>query len=391
VTAVSHHGSHAGLITRHLAQHAPCGRLDAIIVPTARPSRQLDAAVRLSATLECALLVLSSRDSDPADIARRAAKWGADTVAIDTAGALHRILPAQSLGKYLKTHGFGRFNDLSGKRNLGLLVARALGWAKVLFLDDDIRDVSPADVTALAGLLDTNDAVGLGNSGQRDNSVVCHAHHETGGRQDVFVSGGLLGVSVGSADGFFPDIYNEDWFFLHSVDRIALTGDSCQDPYDPFASPRRAREEELGDCLAEGLYWLRDNAYPVTTVLRPKFWRDYLHARRELIDTVVEKVRRAPQYTQQQRRRREASLAAARATSLRITPELCVQLMRRWRDDVKVWHRLTDQLPAAAAIGDVLRCLEKLTADRQTVDWDGRVHASAPHRAGRTAKPAVRR
>ena len=31
--------------------------------------------------------------------------------------------------------------DLSIKRNLGLLLARMLGWERIFFMDDDIRDV----------------------------------------------------------------------------------------------------------------------------------------------------------------------------------------------------------------------------------------------------------
>ena len=36
--------------------------------------------------------------------------------------------------------------DLSTKRNVGLILARMLGWRRIFFLDDDIRDINPADV-----------------------------------------------------------------------------------------------------------------------------------------------------------------------------------------------------------------------------------------------------
>ena len=48
-----------------------------------------------------------------------------------------------------------------------------------------------------------------------DNSVVCHARRLAGRFQDVFVSGAVLGVHCNSLPlSFFPDIYNEDWFFF---------------------------------------------------------------------------------------------------------------------------------------------------------------------------------
>ena len=49
----------------------------------------------------------------------------------------------------------GLTRDLSIKRNLGLVLARMLGWQRLMFLDDDIFDVTKEDVDALAaGLSD---------------------------------------------------------------------------------------------------------------------------------------------------------------------------------------------------------------------------------------------
>lgn len=45
--------------------------------------------------------------------------------------------------------------DLSTKRNLGLVLARMLGWQRLMFLDDDIYGISSQDAEALAaGLTD---------------------------------------------------------------------------------------------------------------------------------------------------------------------------------------------------------------------------------------------
>ena len=70
--------------------------------------------------------------------------------------------------------------------------------------------------------------------------------------------------SVGEAafSSFFPNIYNEDWFFLldgHGLRPSAVTGTAIQNDYDPYHDARRARGEELGDTLAEGVFGLLDN------------------------------------------------------------------------------------------------------------------------------------
>ena len=95
-----------------------------------------------------------------------------------------------------------------------------------------------------------------------DHSVVCHAYRQAGGEQQSFIGGGALAVEVKRSKSFFPDIYNDDWFFLLDGSKwlqpIAVRGQVIQQPYDPFRTPDRARAEELGDVLAEGIYWLLD-------------------------------------------------------------------------------------------------------------------------------------
>ena len=91
-----------------------------------------------------------------------------------------------------------------------------------------------------------------------DNSVACHAHRLGGGYQGKFASAGGMGVRCDRADlAFFPNIYNEDWFFFseeaanHKITRVGV---SRQKKYNPYRDPQRAVKEEFGDLLAEGLY-----------------------------------------------------------------------------------------------------------------------------------------
>ena len=100
------------------------------------------------------------------------------------------------------------------KRNIGLVLAKMLGWRRIFFLDDDIRDITYPDLQRTVDMLGSFSAAGMWVTEFPDNSIVCHANRVTGGSQDVFVSGAALAVDCESDIGFFPDIYNEDWLFF---------------------------------------------------------------------------------------------------------------------------------------------------------------------------------
>ncbi len=112
-------------------------------------------------------------------------------------------------------------------------------------------------------------------------------------RQDVFVTGAVLGVHCNNLPlSFFPDIYNEDWFFFAkeaAARRLPRVGTARQAEYDPFASPERARREEFGDLLAEGLFALFGEARPGMSLdeqLRGAtrgYWDRFIEARQDVL------------------------------------------------------------------------------------------------------------
>ena len=84
-----------------------------------------------------------------------------------------------------------------------------------MFLDDDIYGITKEDVDALATALDDHRVSALIPEEFPDNSVVCHAHRLGGGLQEVFASASGIGVRCDRRHpSFFPNIYNEDWFFF---------------------------------------------------------------------------------------------------------------------------------------------------------------------------------
>jgi glycosyltransferase involved in cell wall biosynthesis len=335
-----HHGSHSSLLSALTAADSVPAEVEAIIVPTSRPTANLAKAIALAARLDCTLVALCSKLADVDDAVTGAKAAGVKILAVDTEKLPPGLMPEFATSVKLRSTVYDRQTDLSAKRNLGLLLADVIGWERVVFLDDDITVERPDDLRDAAGLLRLNHgAVGLANDGYHDNSVVCHAYRDAGGRQQSFIGGGALAVGVESYRSFFPNIYSEDWFFLigdnDSLRRTAVTGKAFQSPYDPFSDIRRARAEEFGDSLAEGVFALLDAKARLQDATF-KYWRGFLDNRRRFIDDVRGMVLDSD-LDPEVKTRRIAALKAARNRSTLITPKLCVDYLRWWRGDRDRW------------------------------------------------------
>jgi hypothetical protein len=348
------HASHRQLANRAVtpSRRAP---IDAILVPAARDVARLVPAVRLAEQLGCPVVVLCSSAAQAAKI--RAIRWAAIVIAVDVRDKSDR-LPLLTTAMLDGTR-FARASDTSVKRNLGLALTRVAGWQRVLFLDDDITGLEAAVIERAASLLDDFGTVALDNLGYPDNSVVCHANRDTGGEQSTFVGAGAMLFPASRATAFFPDIYNEDWFFLLEGERItdvAVHGTFEQAPYDPYANPKRAGDEEFGDCLAEGIFALLDNGAKIGDADR-RYWRDFLAEREALIDAII---RRSPgAHVSTLRRQRIAAALRASKDSLRgISPEMCVRYLDNWRIDRARWHDYIENLPQGLPVERALDLLK---------------------------------
>ena len=330
-----------------------------MIVPAARPVDCLRGAMRLAWQLGAPIVALCTRSASAAEAVALGRETGAHTVAIDVHGT-DDLVPTFDTTALLAGTEFWSTTDVSLRRNLGLLIAKVAGWRRILFLDDDISRVNATDARAAATLLDENAAVGLRNIGFPDNSVVCHAYREVGGQQDEFIGGGALAVDPCRTTSFFPRIYNEDWLFLlgdEGPGRLALTGEMYQRPYSPYADAGRARREEFGDCIGEGLYWLLDSGRGVDAA-DAAFWRDFLLRRRRLLEHVLH---HAPSVADGgERDRLITAVEAARGAGFSITPKLCLDYVRAWRADLMLWRDYTAGLPTRPAIED---CMAELGLD----------------------------
>lgn len=341
----NHHGSHRNLLFT-APKTGPQAHVDAIIVPTIRKPQAMAHAISLAARLNCVLLALcSGNDTSAGRVTALAAATGAEVLAVDVDHLPTALMPRFKTCDQLDGTRFGRHSDLSLKRNLGLVIARAAGWERIVFLDDDIEIRDPLDLRRAAALTDRYAGAGLNIGGYPDNSVVCHAYREAGGAQEQFVGGGALAVHTRETSSFFPNIYNEDWFFLMNGDELrptAVTGVAIQQEYDPFDIDERARMEEFGDTLAEGLFWLLDEGKSLRDA-DVGYWSEYLSRRRKFIEETTDMVDR----THKASRRKDrmiTSLKAARARSQYIKPEWCQDYVRAWRDDRATWKRHLERI-----------------------------------------------
>jgi hypothetical protein len=351
---------------------APSARagLDAIIVPAARPAENLETAVKLAKETGARLIVLCSfrthadevrdlladhqlPDSAVVEIPRDGGEWILGE--FETTRWVH-----DGPGKSVCA---ARTSDLSMKRNTGLLLARMLGWERIFFIDDDIRAVSADAVLSTVSLLGAS-GHGYRTAGMKvevypDNSVVCHARREVGKYQDVFVSGAVLAVDCRVPFDFFPDLYNEDWlfFYRHLADgRLATPGALArQEPYDPFADPRRAAGQEFGDVIAEGMYALLHSGRGIEAAVE-EYWKRFLDDRNRVLDDITKRLQTGrPELQAEVSADIHKAIEAARQVLWDITAIMCVDYVAAWKRDWGRWGKLLANLKAASSIADALR------------------------------------
>jgi hypothetical protein len=344
---------------------SPGTGLDAIIVPAARPAKNLRTAIGLATETDARLIVLCSFRTRPDEVRALLAEHKLPDAAVVE-------MPRKSSEWLLRDfettrwlHGEGkavcsaRNSDLSMKRNTGLLLGRMLGWERIFFMDDDIRWISADTVLSTVSLLGATyhgyRAAGMSLKDYPDNSVVCHARREVGEKQGVFVSGSVLAVDCREPFDFFPDLYNEDWLFFHrdaAEGRLATPGSLAEQlPYDPFADPQRAASQEFGDVIAEGLYALLHSGLRAEAA-DEKYWGRFLKDRSRVLEVVGQRL----QHVQPHRRRKiSRAIGAAQQMLWTITPEMCADYVAAWQRDLERWADVLANLGEASSIEDALR------------------------------------
>jgi hypothetical protein len=370
-----HQPSHRQLLapieSRHL-RSGRGGRIDVIVIPTSRPfasSRPaLVEALRLAGRHGARLLVLCSGEAAAADFPGDLSIGETVVAIIDMSKSVTQQVPQLRFNTdhlALSDNTWTVHRDVAAKRNLALLMARALGWEYVLFLDDDIkrlekdsprkrahfssRSVSNAFEALRSGV---HDVVGWTMTDFPDNSVVCHARRLVGQPQESFIGGGSLAVHVTAATPFFPNIYNEDWLFLYPLLRsqtdgrlpVGEAGSIGQQEFDPFRE-ERAASEEFGDILAEGLFGVIGRQDLEALIYCREYWEQVICARKVMIKDVIGMLDKPPIATDAKEcESARLSLMAAEkviesgARSESDLARLFVRFVRKWIEDLKQWR-----------------------------------------------------
>ena len=391
-----YHPSHDGLLSP-IEEAPPAGGavrcLHAVIVPTIRPLAEdpdegaplsrlpgLRLAAEIAEARECPLVVLCSRHARAHDFpAAQVADVRAPVAVVDFPSAGPAALPGfRSDRRRIST--LDRRNDVGRKRTLALMLAAMSGWERVLFLDDDVsaldsgRTLNPpgldAALTALAGE-SPYEAVGwtlraVDEESTDDNSVIGHARRAAGAGQDIFIGSGALAVRCGSRTPYFPAVYNEDWLFLFDIYHrdgerraraLAKAGSVRQRAYQPFTE-QRARSEELGDILAEGLFSLLDLDEildPLTEAARADHWAEVLNQRRQMMEGLKVTLPAAA----------VGALDAALDMHRKVTPGDFVDFIGLWRADLEKWWELQARLRRLPA-RELKPCFDELGLTSRT-------------------------
>ena len=338
-------GTHRRLVSR-TEQRKIDNRLtlDAIVVPASREAQNVDSAITLARAARCVLIILCSHQAEPDEVRRLLQDRSFDRAVVidlpDNYG--HRLLefPAlASIKNKLPAACSYYETNLSTKRNLGLLLALMVGWDHIFFLDDDIRDIGHPDLQSTVSMLARYRTAGMPVTRFPDNSAACHAHRETGGQQDVFISGSALAVDMRQKVGFFANLYNEDWLFFYDDAASGQLGSSArkitQIVYNPFADPQRAAWQEFGDVLAEGLYALLDRGLGLEEATRD-YWSDFLQARETFLRAILCRAKTAKWEIREQL---QLSVKAALECSVTIEPGVLERYIQLWRQDLSDWQQ----------------------------------------------------
>ena len=197
----------------------------------------------------------------------------------------------------------------------------------------------------------------------------------------MFVSGAVLGVNCSYPPlPFFPDIYNEDWFFFAEAaahQRLAKVGEARQAEYDPYLRPTRAGHEEFGDLLAEGLYAVLPNMMlqarsrrahefvrQVAALATERYWSSFIDVRRqEIRETqarLLDLTLRDTCGVDVPAALRSLHAAEARYEDAAdpITQTACVEFLEAWCDDVSLWRSFYPHVKRLATVRDAMDWLQ---------------------------------
>jgi hypothetical protein len=236
-------------------------------------------------------------------------------------------------------------------RNYALVLAKLLGFQRVIMIDDDIIFRGAKQVFNILSALSRFDIVGARTIGMPDDSVVGHLIRALGLEQDEFISGQFVGIDISAVDYYFPNIYNEDWvFFLFqtATSSLARISEVEQLAFDPFRNFRRkSLFQEFGEIAVDGVFNAVVAKKDLSLLYTKDFWTDVCRERAKLLEELSEVVKSHPN-----RRVFELILKGLQRYHLSIHPEQFRLFFENYRDSLSDWHTLLSTLSRYGEIED---------------------------------------
>jgi len=370
----------------HPPAHHPARRIDAVVVPAARPATSLEPAVRTAIDRGCPLVVFASHRCHPADVGRVASELGLAQdrlIVIDMGPRAEPLLPTFSADVFFRKNwvpdelstaatGCQRSNaprNTSVKRNVALEFAWLQHWSTVLFLDDDVTPPTREQLDDCLAVFDADEvAISKGLARQPvvvafrhrefpDNSIVRHAGRLAGLDQEVRTGAGAFLISLRLPPPHFPHIYNEDWLFFWDCASggrggVVDGGELHQEAYDPFADPHAAHWQEYGDVVAEGMREMGYAGQRSEELFASGDWCIAVSRRRELIEAYRQRllaVRDGTVGSEAERDRAAKALpcldeALSTLAGNEDWAEEIPRYLTLWREDAQVWSTHLDLL-----------------------------------------------
>lgn len=305
-----------------------------VVTPTICIGDALDRLLGRLQSLKCDTLVLTSATS-PDQWSRSSEGRLTEIIAIDDATRLEwrDAWPSLSLAAANSRASW----DLPIKRNIGCRLAQERGYHTVFFLDDDIGGLTQRDIVLGQEFARLYGVFGIRCGYFPDDSVLAHIERFLGRHTGDFLSGNCLFVDLRTQLGFFPGIYNEDWFFTMSCDALALGSYSnhfvSQSEHTKWLSAEEAQWQEFGEFMAVVVLAEVTNGTG-QNCLNARFWNCKRHQRLSEIKRLECDLLQSSMVSELL-----PPVKRARGVVEKIHPDDCVRFMDLFLEDVEIARR----------------------------------------------------
>lgn len=147
--------------------------------------------------------------------------------------------------------------DIPFKRTYSLKNALNFDQEYVGFLDDDITLDDDDFFNIRKAMTENVDIASFHVLDYPDVATIDHIERITLKKPSrVSIGGNCMFINTTTTNSFFPEAYNDDWFFILSqleTRKIVSLGFAKQRPYQPWLDEDRVAFEQFGDILIEGV------------------------------------------------------------------------------------------------------------------------------------------